>query len=59
MVHAVGRISDLEPLDLDVAGVERDEREHLKLNGFLQSVSNPAVYAAGNAAAVGPALTSV
>ena len=59
VVHAAGRIPDLEPLDLDVAGIERDERGHLKLNGFLQSISNSAVYAAGDAAAVGPALTPV
>jgi glutathione reductase (NADPH) len=59
VVHAAGRIPDLEFLDLDTAGVERDERGHLKLNEFLQSVSNPAVYAAGDAAQVGPPLTPV
>ena len=31
----------------------------IRLNEFLQSVSNPAVYAAGDAAAAGPALTPV
>nr|WP_015061137.1 NAD(P)/FAD-dependent oxidoreductase [Pseudomonas sp. K-62]BAM13973.1 hypothetical protein [Pseudomonas sp. K-62] len=59
VVHAAGRIPDLEPLDLDAAGVERNDRGHLKLNEFLQSVSNPAVYAAGDAAAMGPPLTPV
>ncbi|HSH81298.1 MAG TPA: NAD(P)/FAD-dependent oxidoreductase [Herpetosiphonaceae bacterium] len=59
VVHAAGRIPDLEPLGLDAAGIERDERGHLKLNEFLQSVSNPAVYAAGDAAAMGPPLTPV
>jgi glutathione reductase (NADPH) len=59
VVHAAGRVPDLEPLDLDAAGVERDERGQLRLNEFLQSVSNPAVYAAGDAAANGPPLTPV
>src|SRR5262249_19637594 len=39
--------------------IECDERGHLKLNESLQSVSNPAVYAAGDAAAKGPPLTPV
>ncbi|MBX9727326.1 MAG: NAD(P)/FAD-dependent oxidoreductase [Sphingopyxis sp.] len=59
VVHAAGRIPDLGPLNLDAAGVERDERGHLLLNEFLQSISNPAVYAAGDAAQVGPPLTPV
>jgi glutathione reductase (NADPH) len=59
VVHAAGRIPDLEPLQLDAAGVARDERGHLRLNAFLQSPSNPAVYAAGDAARTGPPLTPV
>ncbi|MGE0232086.1 MAG: NAD(P)/FAD-dependent oxidoreductase [Flavobacteriaceae bacterium] len=59
VIHAAGRVPDLDTLDLDAAGVERDERGHLKLNDFLQSVSNPAVYAAGDAAQKGPPLTPV
>ena len=35
------------------------ENGRLKLNEFLQSVSNPAVYAAGDAAQKGPPLTPV
>src|ERR1700726_3381276 len=35
------------------------ENGRLALNEFLQSVSNPAVYAAGDAAAKGPPLTPV
>jgi glutathione reductase (NADPH) len=35
------------------------EEHRLVLNGFLQSVSNPRVYAAGDAAGQGPALTPV
>ncbi|NDP42354.1 MAG: NAD(P)/FAD-dependent oxidoreductase [Aromatoleum sp.] len=58
VVHAAGRVPDLEPLDLAASGVESD-KGRLKLNEFLQSVSNPAVYAAGDAATSGPALTPV
>jgi glutathione reductase (NADPH) len=58
VVHAAGRIPDLEPLDLAAGGVV-SEKGRLKLNEFLQSVSNPAVYAAGDAATSGPPLTPV
>jgi glutathione reductase (NADPH) len=57
-VHAAGRVPDLDPLDLVAAGVE-GEKGRLKLNEFLQSVSNPAVYAVGDAALSGPPLTPV
>lgn len=59
VVHAGGRIPDVDHLQLDAAGVERDERGRIKLNQFLQSVSNPAVYAAGDAAQVGTPLTPI
>lgn len=55
-VHAAGRAPDIDDLDLDVAGVKRDKRG-VVVNDHLQSVSNPAVYAGGDAAANGPALT--
>ena len=58
VVHAAGRVPDLEPLDLAAAGVE-SEKGRLKLNAFLQSVSNPSVYAVGDAAMNGPPLTPV
>lgn len=58
VVHAAGRVPDVDGLDLEIAGVEL-ERGRLKLNEFLQSVSNPAVYAAGDAALMGPPLTPV
>src|SRR5260221_6011076 len=58
VAHAGGRIPDIDSLNLDTAGIER-EGKRLKLNEFLQSVSNPAVYAAGDAANVGPPLTPV
>jgi glutathione reductase (NADPH) len=59
VVHAAGRIPDVDRLNLEAGQIERDERGHLKLNDFLQSVSNPAVFAAGDAAAKGPPLTPV
>lgn len=58
VVHAAGRSPPLESLDLKAAGVER-ATGRLQLNAYLQSVSNPAVYAAGDAAQVGPPLTPV
>ena len=53
VVHAAGRVPDLDALNLPAAGVSV-EKGRLVLNEFLQSVSNPAVYAAGDAAAKGP-----
>lgn len=59
VVHAAGRVPDLDDLQLDVARVERS-RDGVRVNGFLQSVSNPKVYAAGDCAATGgPRLTPV
>ncbi len=58
VVHAAGRVPDLEPLDLAAAGVQSDNGR-LRLNEFLQSASNPAVYAVGDAAMHGPPLTPV
>ena len=55
-VHGAGRVPDIDDLDLDVAGVKR-EKGGIIVNQFLQSVSNPAVYAGGDAAANGPKLT--
>jgi glutathione reductase (NADPH) len=51
-------VPDLDALNLSAAGVAV-ENGRLVLNEFLQSVSNPAVYAAGDAAAKGPPLTLV
>jgi glutathione reductase (NADPH) len=55
-VHGAGRIPEIDDLDLPAAGVAREKRG-VTVNEFLQSVSNPAVYAGGDAAASGPALT--
>jgi glutathione reductase (NADPH) len=58
VVHAGGRIPDVESLDL-ASGDIAAENGKLRLNDFLQSASNQAVYAAGDAAQVGPPLTPV
>jgi pyruvate/2-oxoglutarate dehydrogenase complex dihydrolipoamide dehydrogenase (E3) component len=59
IVHAAGRTPEIDDMNLDVARVAWDERG-VKVNEFLQSVSNPAVYAGGDAAATGgPPLTPV
>jgi len=52
-VHGAGRIPDLDDLDLGAGGIERGPWG-VTVNRYLQSVSNPAVYAAGDAAASGP-----
>jgi glutathione reductase (NADPH) len=58
VVHAAGRVPDIAALDLAAGGVEA-ENGKLRLDEYLQSVSNPIVYAAGDAAAKGPPLTPV
>lgn len=58
VVHAAGRAPDLEALDLEAGGVAQ-QHGRLELDEFLRSVSNPRVYAAGDAAAKGPPLTPI
>ncbi len=50
VVHGAGRVPAVEGLQLENAGVEYDKRG-VVVNEYLQSVSNPAVYAAGDVAA--------
>ena len=58
-VHAAGRVPDIDDLDLERAHVER-EKKGVKVNDYLQSVSNPAIYAGGDSAATnGMPLTPV
>ena len=52
VVHAAGRVPETYDLNLDAAGIEWEKRG-VRVNEFLQSVSIPAVYAAGDAAASG------
>ncbi len=55
-VHGAGRVPEIDDLDLETADVAREPRG-VTVNEYLQSVSNPAVYAAGDAAASAPPLT--
>jgi glutathione reductase (NADPH) len=58
VIHTAGRKPALQFLELEKADITT-ENSRLKLNDYLQSISNPAVYAAGDAAQMGPALTPV
>ena len=49
-IHGAGRVPNTAGLDLEAAGV-RFGPQGIEVNEFLQSVSNPAVYAAGDVAA--------
>jgi glutathione reductase (NADPH) len=50
VVHGAGREPNIDTLDLNAAGIEYT-RKGITVNEYLQSVSNPAVYAAGDVAA--------
>jgi glutathione reductase (NADPH) len=50
VVHSAGRVPEIGDLNLDGAGIEWEKRG-VRVNDFLQSVSIPTVYAAGDAAA--------
>lgn len=50
VVHGAGRMPATDTLDLDRANVQAG-RKGVEVNEYLQSVSNPAVYAAGDVAA--------
>jgi pyruvate/2-oxoglutarate dehydrogenase complex dihydrolipoamide dehydrogenase (E3) component len=51
VVHGAGRVPEIDDLDLEAASLERENNKGIKVNEYLQSVSNSAVYAAGDAAA--------
>jgi len=59
VVHGAGRVPDLEELNLEAAGVRRSGAG-VVVNEYLQSASNPMVYAAGDCAdSGGPPLSPV
>ena len=59
VVHGAGRVPDIGDLSVDAAGI-RASRDGIEVNQYLQSVSNPIVWAAGDCAATdGPPLTPV
>ncbi|MCW9706253.1 dihydrolipoyl dehydrogenase family protein [Fodinibius salsisoli] len=49
VIHGAGRVPDIDDMDLEKGNVERGKRG-ITVNEYLQSPSNPNVYAAGDAA---------
>jgi glutathione reductase (NADPH) len=58
IVHGAGRVPDIADLNLQAAGIEACQ-DGVVVNDYLQSISNPRVFAAGDAAAGGLPLTPV
>jgi glutathione reductase (NADPH) len=52
IVHGAGRAPDIDDMNLEAGGIDRN-RQGVVVNEFLQSATNPIVYAAGDAAASG------
>jgi glutathione reductase (NADPH) len=57
VVHATGRVPDIDHLNLEAAGVEYSHKG-IKVSSFMRT-SNPAIFAAGDCADSGPNLTPV
>jgi len=57
VVHATGRVPNIDDLNLDVAGVEYSRRG-IKVSPYMRT-ANPAIFAAGDCADSGPNLTPV
>jgi glutathione reductase (NADPH) len=57
VVHATGRVPNIDHLNLDAAGVEYSRRG-IKVSPFMRT-TNPAIFAAGDCADSGPNLTPV
>ncbi|MGU2420454.1 dihydrolipoyl dehydrogenase family protein [Burkholderia cenocepacia] len=57
VVHATGRVPNIDHLNLEAAGVEYS-RKGIKVSSFMRT-SNPAIFAAGDCADSGPNLTPV
>jgi glutathione reductase (NADPH) len=58
VVHGAGRVAALDHMELGAAGIAYTSRG-VEVTEYLQSVSNPAVFAAGDVVSRGPALTPV
>jgi glutathione reductase (NADPH) len=54
VVHGAGRVPEVGDLVLNQAGIAFDLHRGIHVNAHLQSVSNPSVYAAGDAADSSP-----
>ena len=58
VVHGAGRVPNIADLNLEAAGIEASQ-DGVVVNEYLQSISNPRVYAAGDVASGGQPLTPV
>jgi glutathione reductase (NADPH) len=58
VVHGAGRVPNIADLNLEAAGIEASQ-DGVVVNEYLQSISNPRTYAAGDVAAGGLPLTPV
>ncbi len=58
VIHGAGRVPSIDKLDLEKADVAYDEHG-IRTNPYMQSETNPAVYAAGDVAWGGKPLTPV
>jgi glutathione reductase (NADPH) len=52
VIHAAGRVPEIDDLELEQAGIAR-QKDGVSVNAYLQSVTNPAVYSAGDSVASG------
>lgn len=58
VVHGAGREPNIQNLNLEIANVLHD-KDGIIVNSYMQSISNPSIYAAGDVAKSGPPLTPV
>lgn len=56
-IHGAGRVADIDSLNLEAANVEYGQG--IKVNSYMQSISNDHIYAAGDCVESSPPLTPV